>query len=343
MNTIYTTRITRITRFLSLPLGRFGGALFYLLSLLTLASSCQMLDERDLCCYNVQLIYRYHRLGKDELSTRVQTMKHFLFNSDGVLQEVYNVSGTAVKRLELVIPSGDYTIISFANVEDPSFFKAFVVGQSKMSELELYIDNLNPEGYQDNSERLYFAYRNFRVAKSGVKYYMVDCTHAHNILTVNVRWKNQSPPPNNKYTMELTNVPGNYQFPIQHWVALGEVESDATLPESTTATVVHAIPQHLEQDVHHQVQARFKANGNLVGSFITYRYTDERIPSYCLYGDNGALMKVIDLAKFFRQVGWKLTLNLEQVFDITITIDGDKVYVSATNIADWEDGGTIHN
>ena len=326
---IYKVRITAVGLLL------IGVILLYFLS------SCQMMDERDLCCYNVQLNYRYYRSGKNELSTRVQTMKHFLFNQDSILQEVYDVSGDAVKKLEVIIPSGDYTMVSFANVGDPSFLKEFIVGQSKMSELELYIDNLNNDGYQNNSERLFFAYRNFSVAKSGVKYYIVDCTHAHNILTVNVKWKNATPPASSRYQMELTKVPGNYQFPIQRWVTIGSFKADGTLPESTSSIVVHAIPEPLGKVVTHRTDGRFKPNGNLEGSFISYRYTNQMIPTYCLYGDNGALMKEIDLSVFFQTMGWELSLNIEQEFDLTMTIDGDKVWVSATNIADWEDGGTI--
>ena len=318
------------------------GLLLVGMLLLYMFSSCQMMDERDLCCYNVQLNYRYYRAGKNEMSSRVSSMKHFLFNSDSILQEVYDVSGDAVKKLEVIIPSGDYTMVSFANIGEPSFLNDFIVGQSKMNELELYIDNLNSDGYQDNSERLFFAYRNFSVAKSGIKYYIVDCTHAHNILTINVKWKNASPPSSSRYMMELTKVPGNYQFPVSRWVTIGSFKSeDNKIPESTSLLVVHSIPEPLERDVEHQTQARFKPNGNLEGTFITYRYTNQRIPTFCLYGDNGALMKEIDLTKFFQQMGWELTLNIEQEFDLTMTIDGDKVYVSSTNIADWEEGGTI--
>ena len=315
----------------------------YLLILISLVSSCQMMDERDLCCYNVQLNYRYYRSGKNELGTRVQTMKHFLFNSDSILQEVYDVSGDAVKKLEVIIPSGDYTMVSFANIGTPSFFNNFVVGQSKMSEFELYIDNLNSEGYQDNSERLFFAYRNFSVAKSGIKYYIVDCTHAHNILTINVKWKNQQPPTSDRYRMELTNVHGNYQFLAEKYVIIGSLKAgESGLPESTTDRVVHVIPEPMGKTVEHRVDGRFKPNGNLEGSFITYRYTNQRIPVFHLYGDDGnLLMKEIDLSTFFQQQGWELTMNIEQEFDLTMTIDGDKVYVSSTNIADWEDGGTI--
>ena len=318
------------------------GLLLIGMILLYMFSSCQMMDERDLCCYNVQLNYRYYRSGKNELSSRVQSMKHFLFNSDSILQEVYDVSGDAVKKLEVIIPSGDYTMVSFANIGQPSFLNDFIVGQSKMSELELYIDNLNTDGYQDNSERLFFAYRNFSVAKSGVKYYIVDCTHAHNILTVNVKWRNTSPPTSNRYQMELTKVPGNYQFPVQRWVTIGSLKSDnGNIPESNENTVVHVIPEPIGKTVEHRVDGRFKPNGNLEGTFITYRYTNQMIPTFCLYGDQGTLMKEIDLAVFFQTMGWELSLNIEQEFDLTMTIDGDKVYVSATNIADWEDGGTI--
>ena len=302
-----------------------------------------MMDQRDLCCYNVQLNYRYYRSGKNELASRVNTMKHFLFNSDSILQEVYDVSDDAVKKIELVIPSGDYTMVSFANIGDPSFLNDFVTGQSKMSELELYIDNLNSEGYQDNSERLFFAYRNFSVAKSGVKYYIVDCTHAHNILKINVKWKNASPPLSNRYMMELTKVPGNYQFPVKTWVTIGSFKSEENrIPESTSSLVVHAIPEPVGKTVEHRIDGKFKPNGNLEGTFITYRYTNQMIPTYRLYDTNGIpLMKEIDLTKFFQQMGWELTLNIEQEFDLTMTVDGDNVYVSSTNIADWEDGGTI--
>ena len=303
---------------------------------------CQMIDENDFCCYNVQLNYRYYHSGKNELTSRITSMRHFLFNADSILQDVYDVSGDAVKKLELIIPSGDYTIISFANIHTASRLQEFVTGQSRMDELQLYIDNLNEDGYQNNSEKLFFAYRNFSVAKSGIKYYIVDCTHAHNILTVNVKWKDASPPVSSRYTMELTKVPGNYQFPVQRWITIGSFKSeDNKIPESNENTVVHAIPEPLSKTVTHHTEGKFKPNGNLEGTFITYRYTNQRIPTFCLFGDNEALMKEIDLSIFFQQMGWELSNNIEQEFDLTMTIDGDKVWVSGTNIVDWEDGGTI--
>ena len=323
---------------------RFMGILLLLICSVFLFtfSACQMIDEKDLCCYNVQLNYRYYRKGKNELSTRIQSFKHFLFNSDSVLVNVYDVSGQATSKLELIIPSGDYTIISFANIHTASRMQKFVIGQSRMDDLELFIDNLSSEGYQENSERLFFAHRRFRIEKSGIKYYIVDCTHAHNVLTINVKWKKQSPPASSRYIMELTKVPGNYQFPVERFVTIGSLKTDNNeIPESTNNRVVHAIPEPLGKTVEHRVNGKFKPNGSLEGAFITYRYTNQLIPTFCLYGDNGALMKEIDLTKFFQQMGWELTLNIEQEFDLTMTIDGDNVYVSSTDIADWEDGGTI--
>lgn len=309
-------------------------------------TACTLDDERDICCYNVELDYRYCRDGAEQdLDVYVSTFRHFLFDAEGILQEVFDVSGDDCERQRLVLPSGNYTMVSFANQKPgQSAYSPFTVGTTTLEEMRIYKDYPQEDGFHADCEPLFYAYRPFTVKRSGASHYIADVTHAHNELTIIVKWKNGNIPASESYRMELTGVPAEYSFDPGDFVTIGASSENSEMngsPVSTANRLVYAMPQHAGRMANHAVQARFKPNGSLEGVFTTYRYTNATIPLFRLYGDNGPLMKQIDLATFFYRMGWELDRNLEQVFSITLTIDGDRVYASPTYVNDWEDGGVI--
>ncbi|MDD2438256.1 MAG: FimB/Mfa2 family fimbrial subunit [Massilibacteroides sp.] len=315
-------------------------ALFVLLSLAAVIPSCEMPDERDVCCYNVRIDYRYYSGGEDVFKDHIHSVRHFLFDADSVLQEVTDVEGDEITYVERVLPAGKYTMLSFANIGTSSQLDSFRIGVTRREDLSLSMNNPDANGYQQNSERLFFALRDFEVKPSGIVHYLADFTHAHNILTVRVKMKNGSFGDSDLYYMELTNVPGSYRFFSDDKVVREVVTRAGEEVESSEDYVVYAIPELGNRRVAHRAKVYYKP-GALEGSFITYRYRNNAVPLFCLYSDEGPMMKEIDLSKFFATMGWELTLNITQEFDITITIDGERVYVSPTMINDWEDGGVI--
>lgn len=316
--------------------------IFGLCAFILFLVACTMQDDRDICCYNIRLDYRYCQNGNmNALKSNISRLRHFLFDADSVLVEVAETEGNACNKFERILPAGDYTIVSFANLNGISRLDSFEIGYTKMDEMRLYVDNDDAAGYQSECERLFYTYRDFTVYRSGTARYIVDMSHAYNELTVNVKWKGGEVPPNKHYVMELTDVPGDYAFSVSNHICTKTSQNSGDLPQSTHNEIVYTIPGQCGRFVKYRKEARFRPNGNLQGIFVSYRYTNRNIPSFCLYGDDGPLMKQINLSKLFYAMGWELDRNVAQVFDITLTIDGDKVYATPTVVNDWEDGGVI--
>lgn len=94
-----------------------GWWLFLPLLLLPLLySSCSTIDERDECCEEVVLIYRYVPVTKDEYKDHIGEIRHYLFDAKGVFVQELNQTSPHSQRIHLrSLPIGKYTVMSLAN------------------------------------------------------------------------------------------------------------------------------------------------------------------------------------------------------------------------------------
>lgn len=83
-------------------------------ALLLSSAGCSIDDDRDVCCGNVVVEYRYLPYGVDELPTYITSMRHFVFDGDG--RYVCEVGdGSNSRRQRFTLPDGDYTMVTLGN------------------------------------------------------------------------------------------------------------------------------------------------------------------------------------------------------------------------------------
>lgn len=327
--------------------------------LLPAFSSCIMEDPDD-CCYNVSLEYRYQRygtLGNNELGYYMGTLREYVFNEQDILVAIndYNVPhGGDDFFSEQNLSPGRYTVVAFGNKNGRQSTSSEEIGLATRQDLLMAMDNPQDEGIQGLSDRLYYGYRSFEVAKYGVSRIAVDMTHAHCVLDVTVRWLDDSGHPleDGNYTLTLRQVPSLYRF-MPEFVVYNGLECAKFDPENEDFQLkdrrrINYIPtiNRTEQVKHTILGAVVSGEGRniLYGQFITFRYRSDSHVLLSIWSDTQQVMKEIDLERFFRENGIDLDYSLWQEYGLEIEIDGDTVRVSiagSMSVDDWEDGGEL--
>ena len=62
---------------------------------------------------------------------------------------------------------------------------------------------------------------------------------------------------------------------------------------------------------------------------------------WSLWRDNEQIIRDLDLSTFFKKLPMDMDTNMEQEFDLLITVYEDKIVVTQAAGADWDEGGTI--
>ena len=210
--------MAQITRFLSLPLGRFGGAL----ALILLLQSCNIQMEKDICLYNMELTYWYNEENTstaNKINGVVNSITQYLFDENEVLVDVSKVEKTGSANgfvSRKLLPAGKYSLISWGNVGNGSTHNQPQIGVTTKSNMELYFSKLTNGGaYHNNSERLYYARRTFSVGEYGIGHMRVDVLNAHCIVNVKATWTRNAPATNN-FVLRMNGIPSRYTFRTEH-------------------------------------------------------------------------------------------------------------------------------
>jgi hypothetical protein len=94
--------------------------------------------------------------------------------------------------------------------------------------------------------------------------------------------------------LHLYNVPGVYGLSPAYRIRLIP-DADADPYESTLSQVVHSFPETDDTRLFHHDKKVDMYYAELDAEFVTYRYTDDRIPSLRVYHDKEAKMNSIYL------------------------------------------------
>ena len=86
-----------------------------------IATSCQLEDERDLCCPEpLTMHYVYRPDGTDVFRDNILSLRHFLFDNEGAfICEL--PAGETLNRQPLELNTGTYTMITIGNMTDKCF------------------------------------------------------------------------------------------------------------------------------------------------------------------------------------------------------------------------------
>lgn len=305
---------------------------------LLLLTACQIEPEMEQCPYTARLEYWYTGSGGTTvniLPNYIYTLNEFIFDSEGILRQVFTRRARKGVAAELDLPPGKYTLVTWANADSLSLLSGAELNVSRLPELLLYPDNgvtrsLSP--WQENTNRLYYGYATFTIGEHGVTRQRIDMTHSHLRLGVTIKWKGSAPQDSGNLIMTLSNVPAGYRFMPEFEITGSSQDSYRYIPAKPDQYPLVNYRQNVRQDIMRQVQ----------GEFITHRLKDDTHPVLCLYDGSKALIKEVDLYKYFRTMQIDLDQNLCQEFDIVVEVDEyGSIAVFSAVVSDWIDGGTV--
>lgn len=305
-----------------------------LLTLLTgVLFSCSFEDEPGLCPYNVRLEYHYAGAPDvDNLSVYADALCQYIFGEDGTLLRADTLTGAGISEWKGTLDAGRYTVVTWGNLGAERQFVAMTPGAARIEEAGLSAvaeEGTASEG-RGNTSRLYFGYHTLDVLPGESLRRKLYVTHAHASLHITVRWdEGLTPPEPGRFSLRLRGIPAEYEYRPGMEIPLSNADGAYTMPQNG---FLHT---------NHSVRAAMNYEQEVVGEFVTFRYTSATHPRLSLYREGKQLMKELDLERFFRKLPVSLDENTEQEFNLLVLIQKDKITVSEMGATDWEEGGGL--
>lgn len=318
--------------------------------LLLLATACNVVDDRELCCEEVELIYRYVRTDKtgDEYSTFLTSMRHFLYDEEGhFLREVPSLPGRPQRVRLKDLPVGHYTMLTVGNAtEERTALQAIQEGQSLGSALLEVTTNEGEEApFYGDADQLFYNLRQFESVVDKKCTYYCDLSNIHCHLYVKVRWKDHDPIyREGAYQLRQSHVTVGYHLSETPLTITIKRDSLESTPHSTYKQVIHHFPRGQAELVEY-ASSDTLFNSRLYYSFVTPRYTNSCYPVLQLFHQGTPVSGLVDLQKAFEAWGWVPDEDPEQIYKIEMVVDKDgrvELYPwTDVHVLDWEDGGTF--
>lgn len=183
-----------------------------------------------------------------------------------------------------------------------------------------------PPGYRGNTDRLYYGTATVEVKNGAAQRRRIYLSHAHAAMTVTVRWMTDEPA-DGIFRMRLKGIPALYSFN----------GSEANPVPSGDGT--YSLPYIGNKIAYHETRAAMNYEGEVIGEFVTFRYTSSTHQLWSLWRDGEQIVKDIDLNLFFNKL--PMDTNMEQEFDLLVTVYENKIVVTQATASDWDEGGAI--
>lgn len=314
-----------------------------------LPGACTFGDDLDPCPYNVKLEYWYAGSGvENTLPIYVDNMRQYVFDGSGALFSVTTLRGDSVTGWQGNLPDGKYTFVLWGNAGDESKSAEVVenTGEDDKTNGKDHETNNNepmnmetmtltsrrdgiPPGYREDTDRLYYGTATLTVEGGMTQRRRVYLSHAHASLSVTVVWQTEEKPVEGLYRMRLKGVPAVYGF-------TGGTEQTTPSGDGT-----FTLPRVDRPVTYHETRAALNYENEVTGRFVTFRYTSVTHPIWSLWRDGEQVVKDLDLYLFFRKLPMDMNTNMEQEFDLLVTVYEDKITVTQATAADWDEGGAI--
>lgn len=303
--------------------------------LAAMLSGCSFGDEPFVCPYNVRMKYWYAGSSTENtLPTYVDNLRQYLFDAKGNLLATITLKGDSVAGWNGNLPDGDYTLVLWGNLSDESNANETIQIQNEndmnMNEMTLSAQQTGiPPGYRGNTSRLYYGTTAFTLQNGATRRRRVYLSHAHAVLSVTVRWMTGEPPADGIFRMRLKGIPAVYGF---------TGGNEATIPSGDGQYIIPRITGGI---TYHETRAALSYDGEVIGEFVTFRYTASTHQLWSLWKDGEQIVKDLDLNLFFNKQSVNMDTNMEQEFDLLVSVYDDKIIVTQATASDWDEGGTI--
>lgn len=318
-------------------MGRIQTGRFWMICsiLAAMLSGCSFGDEPFVCPYNVRMEYWYAGSSTENtLPTYVDNLRQYLFDAKGNLLATITLKGDSVAGWNGNLPDGDYTLVLWGNLSDESNANETIQIQNEndmnMNEMTLSAQQTGiPPGYRGNTSRLYYGTTAFILQNGATRRRRVYLSHAHAVLSVTVRWMTGEPPADGIFRMRLKGIPAVYGFTGGY---------EATIPSGDGQYIIPRITGGI---TYHETRAALSYDGEVIGEFVTFRYTASTHQLWSLWKDGEQIVKDLDLNLFFNKQSVNMDTNMEQEFDLLVSVYDDKIIVTQATASDWDEGGTI--
>ncbi len=318
-------------------MGRIQTGRFWMICsiLAAMLSGCSFGDEPFVCPYNVRMEYWYAGSSTENtLPTYVDNLRQYLFDAKGNLLATITLKGDSVAGWNGNLPDGDYTLVLWGNLSDESNANETIQIQNEndmnMNEMTLSAQQTGiPPGYRGNTSRLYYGTTAFTLQNGATRRRRVYLSHAHAVLSVTVRWMTGEPPADGIFRMRLKGIPAVYGF---------TGGNEATIPSGDGQYIIPRIAGGI---TYHETRAALSYDGEVIGEFVTFRYTASTHQLWSLWKDGEQIVKDLDLNLFFNKQSVNMDTNMEQEFDLLVSVYDDKIIVTQATASDWDEGGTI--
>ena len=318
-------------------MGRIQTGRFWMICsiLAAMLSGCSFGDEPFVCPYNVRMEYWYAGSSTENtLPTYVYNLRQYLFDAKGNLLATITLKGDSVAGWNGNLPDGDYTLVLWGNLSDESNANETIQIQNEndmnMNEMTLSAQQTGiPPGYRGNTSRLYYGTTAFTLQNGATRRRRVYLSHAHAVLSVTVRWMTGEPPADGIFRMRLKGIPAVYGF---------TGGNEATIPSGDGQYIIPRITGGI---TYHETRAALSYDGEVIGEFVTFRYTASTHQLWSLWKDGEQIVKDLDLNLFFNKQSVNMDTNMEQEFDLLVSVYDDKIIVTQATASDWDEGGTI--
>ena len=318
-------------------MGRIQTGRFWMICsiLAAMLSGCSFGDEPFVCPYNVRMEYWYAGSSTENtLPTYVDNLRQYLFDAKGNLLATITLKGDSVAGWNGNLPDGDYTLVLWGNLSDESNANETIQIQNEndmnMNEMTLSAQQTGiPPGYRGNTSRLYYGTTAFTLQNGATRRRRVYLSHAHAVLSVTVRWMTGEPPADGIFRMRLKGIPAVYGF---------TGGNEATIPSGDGQYIIPRITCGI---TYHETRAALSYDGEVIGEFVTFRYTASTHQLWSLWKDGEQIVKDLDLNLFFNKQSVNMDTNMEQEFDLLVSVYDDKIIVTQATASDWDEGGTI--